>query len=159
MEIIMQNHVKFMNAALKEAEKAIKKDEVPIGAVIVKDGKIIARGFNERESKNDPTSHAEIVALRKAAKKIKSWRLPGCTIYVTLEPCAMCAGAILWARIDEVVFAAKDPKGGALGSSFNLYEQPGINHRPRITSGIEAKKASVMLSNYFQAKRDKNKDK
>lgn len=155
----MEKHIKFMNAALNEAEKAAKIDEVPIGAVIVKDGKIIARGFNKRENNNDPTGHAEIIALRKAAKKLKSWRLPGCQIYVTLEPCAMCAGAILWARIEEVIYAASDPKGGALGSSFNLYEQQGINHRPKVTYGVEASRASQMLSNYFQQKRAENKTK
>ncbi|MGI6713793.1 MAG: tRNA adenosine(34) deaminase TadA [Bacilli bacterium] len=152
------NHKKFMQAALKEAEKALMCDEVPIGAVIVKDNKVIARGFNVREQNNDPTGHAEIVAIRKAAKKLKSWRLPGCRIYVTLEPCAMCAGAILWARLDEVVFAAFDPKGGALCTCFNLYDQPGLNHRPKVIAGIEAEQAAKLLSDFFKDKRTKTSE-
>lgn len=151
-------HRKFMRAALKEAEKALLIDEVPIGAVIVKDDKIIARGFNMREKNNDPTGHAEIIAIRKAAKKLNSWRLPGCRIYVTLEPCAMCAGAILWARLDEVIFGASDPKGGALQTCFKLYDQPGLNHRPKIIAGIEEEKAREMLRVFFKNKRNKDKE-
>ena len=119
---------KFMKQALKEANKAYLKDEVPIGAVLVKNGKIIARGYNNRESKLDPTGHAEIIAIRKAAKKLQNWRLEETTLYVTIEPCSMCAGALVWSRVGRIVYGAKEPKGGALGSSYHLYEQKNLNH-------------------------------
>ena len=131
----MEKDEKFMKIALKEANKSFQLDEVPVGVVIVKDDKIIARGHNLRETKQDPTGHAEIIAIKKASKKLKSWRLIDCTMYVTLEPCSMCAGAIMWSRIKRVVYGAKDIKGGAIGSSFNLFEQKGINHKPEVTSG------------------------
>ena len=115
-----------MKLALKEARKAYECDEVPIGAVIVKDGKVIARGYNNRESRLDPTGHAEIIAIRKAAKKIQNWRLEDTTMYVTIEPCSMCAGALVWARVGRVVYGAKEPKGGALGSSYHLFEQKAL---------------------------------
>lgn len=152
--ILMKNvDDKFMLEALKEAEKSANFDEVPVGAVIVKDGKIIARGHNLREKSNDPTAHAEIVAIRKACKKLKSWRLEGCTIYVTIEPCSMCAGTLLWTRIQRIVYGASDPKGGALGSSYNLFEVKNINHRVEITRGVlESKCASLMIS-FFRSKR------
>lgn len=146
-----------MNLALREAYKAQQHDEVPIGAVIVKDGRVIARGYNKRETQNDPTAHAEIVALRKAAKKLGSWRMPGTTIYVTIEPCSMCAGAIVWSRVDEVVFGATDPKGGALGSSYNLYEQKNLNHYPLVTGGVLKEQCAQIVSNYFKLKRNKSK--
>lgn len=145
----------FMLAALKEAQKAYAKDEVPVGAVIVLNNKIIARGYNKRESSNDPTMHAEIVAIRKATKKFSSWRLPGSTIYVTVEPCSMCAGAILWTRCDRVVYGAKDLKGGALGTSFNLYNQPNLNHYPQITGGVLEEECSKLMSKFFKQKREK----
>ena len=144
-----------MKLALKEALKAKDKDEVPVGAIIVKDGKILAKGHNLRESSFDPTSHAEINAIRKACKKRKSWRLEGSTIYVTVEPCSMCAGTILWARIDRVVFGAKDLKGGALGTTFNLYEMPSLNHYPKVTGGILEKECSELISSFFKNKRAK----
>lgn len=151
-------HEKFMAAALKEAEKAYLKDEVPIGCVIVWENKIIARGHNLRERKNDPTSHAEIEALKKAAKKLNSWRLNECDLYVTIEPCAMCAGAILWSRIKTVYYGSKDEKGGALGSSFNLYEMPSLNHYPSVVNGICAQESAEILQRYFKSKRqNKNK--
>ncbi len=112
-----------MLLALKEAMKAQAIDEVPIGAIIVKNDKVISRGHNQREKRNDPTAHAEIIAIRKACKKLGVWRLDGCQLYVTIEPCSMCAGTLLWTRIDRIVFGAKDPKGGALGSSYHLFEQ------------------------------------
>lgn len=143
----------FMIAALKEAAKAYEKNEVPIGAVIVVDNKIIARGHNLRETTNDPTMHAEIVAIRKACKKKKSWRLEDATIYVTVEPCSMCAGTILWSRIKRVVYGTKDPKGGALGSSFNLYEQPNLNHHPLISGGVLEEKCSNIVKEFFKSKR------
>jgi tRNA(adenine34) deaminase len=144
---------KFMVQALKEAEKSANFDEVPVGAVIVKEGKIIARGHNLRERNNDPTAHAEIVAIRKACKKLKSWRLEGCTIYVTIEPCSMCAGTLLWSRIQRIVYGAKDPKGGALGSSYSLFEVKNINHRPEITGGVLEERCSTLMTSFFRSKR------
>lgn len=146
---------KFMWEAIKEAEKSAALDEVPVGAVIVKDNKIIARGHNLREKTHDPTSHAEIVAIRKACKKLKSWRLDGCTIYVTIEPCAMCAGTLLWTRIDRIVFGANDPKGGAIGSSFELFRVKNINHHPEITRGVLDGACASLISNFFKKKREK----
>lgn len=143
----------FMAEAIKEAKKAAKEDEVPIGAVIVLDGKIIARGHNKREKTLDPTMHAEVDAIRKACKKICSWRLVECTIYVTVEPCSMCAGTILWTRMKRIVYGTKDPKGGALGSSYNLFVQPNLNHYPEITGGILVDKCSEIMKNYFKLKR------
>ena len=144
---------KFMLEALKEAEKSANFDEVPVGAVIVKDGKIIARGHNLREKTNDPTSHAEINAIRKACKKLKSWRLVDCTMYVTIEPCTMCAGALLWTRIKRVVYGASDPKGGALGSSYNLFEIKNINHRVEITRGVLENRCAALMTSFFRNKR------
>lgn len=151
----MEKDEKFMKIALKEANKSFQLDEVPVGVVIVKDDKIIARGHNLREIKQDPTGHAEIIAIKKASKKLKSWRLIDCTMYVTLEPCSMCAGAIMWSRIKRVVYGAKDIKGGAIGSSFNLFEQKGINHKPEVTSGVLEDEASTLLKDFFKLKRQK----
>ena len=123
--------------------------------LIVRNNKIIARGHNLREKTNDPTSHAEIVAIRKACKKLNSWRLEGCTIYVTIEPCAMCAGTLLWTRIDRIVFGASDPKGGALGSSFELFRVKNINHHPEITKGVLEDKCGSLISDFFKKKRQK----
>ena len=146
---------KFMLEALKEANKAALLNEVPVGAVIVKNNKIVARGHNLREKTNDPTAHAEIIAIRKACKKLKSWRLEGCTIYVTVEPCAMCAGTLLWTRIDRIVFGANDPKGGAVGSSFELFRVKGINHHPEITRGVLDVRCALLMKEFFKAKREK----
>ena len=153
--ILMNNLIdeKFMAEALKEAEKSANFDEVPVGAVIVKDGKIIARGHNLRERSNDPTAHAEIMAIRKACKKLKSWRLEGCTIYVTIEPCSMCAGTILWTRMQRVVYGANDPKGGALGSSYNLFEVKNINHEVEITRGVLENRCAGLMTSFFRNKR------
>lgn len=151
----MEKDEKFMKIALKEANKSFQLDEVPVGVVIVKDDKIIARGHNLRETKQDPTGHAEIIAIKKTSKKLKSWRLIDCTMYVTLEPCSMCAGAIMWSRIKRVVYGAKDIKGGAIGSSFNLFEQKGINHKPEVTSGVLEDEASTLLKDFFKLKRQK----
>ena len=148
-----ETDIKFMLEALKEAEKSANFDEVPVGAVIVKDGKIIARGHNLRERKNDPTAHAEIEAIRKACKKLKSWRLEGCTIYVTIEPCSMCAGTLLWARIQRIVYGASDPKGGALGSSYNLFEVKNINHKVEITRGVLENRCAELMTSFFRSKR------
>lgn len=144
---------RFMNEALKEAEKAYIKDEVPVGAVIVLNGKVVSRGHNLRETSNDPTMHAEIVAIRKACKKFKSWRLEDAILYVTIEPCTMCAGTILWSRIKKVVYGAKDLKGGSLGTCFNLYEQPGLNHYPEVFGGVLEKECSQLIKKFFKKKR------
>ena len=144
---------KYMAEALKEAEKSANFDEVPVGAVVVKDGKIIARGHNLREKSKDPTAHAEIVAIRKACKKLNSWRLEGCTIYVTIEPCSMCAGTLLWTRIQRIVYGAKDPKGGALGSSYSLFEVKNINHHPEILGGVLEEDCSKLMKSFFRSKR------
>ena len=146
-----------MKEALKEAKKAFLLDEVPIGAVIVKNDKIVARGHNLRESKQDVLAHAEINAIRKLNKKLKTWRLPGYKIYITIEPCTMCAGAILWSRLDEIIYGAKDPKGGALGSSFNLFNVPNINHHPQIRGGVLEEECASLLKQFFKTKREKEK--
>ena len=149
----MDKEIKYMKEALKEAKKAELLDEVPIGCVIVKDDKIIARGHNQRETKQSPIGHAEIVAITKASKKLNSWRLEGCDIYVTLEPCIMCSGAIIQSRINKVYFGASDPKGGAFGSSINVLDAKNINHHPEIISGVLKEECSQIITNYFRAKR------
>lgn len=146
-----------MLCALKEAKKALLLDEVPIGAIIVKDAKIIAKGHNLREKTKNPLDHAEMIAIKKAAKKLGDWRLEGCTIYVTIEPCPMCAGAILLSRIDKIVYGAKDEKGGALGSSFNLFEQNKLNHYPEIIGGVLEDECHEIISSFFHMKRQLKK--
>ncbi len=143
----------FMKIALKEAKKAREIDEVPIGAVIVKDNKVIAKGHNLRESKKDPLGHAELVAIKKASKKIGDWQLVDCTLYVTLEPCIMCGGAIIQSRIKTVVYGADDPKGGAFGSSINVLDANNINHKPEIKRDILKEECSQIIKNYFKSKR------
>ena len=157
MKKIIKDDTYFMKEALKEAKKAFLLDEVPIGAVIVKNDKIVARGHNLRESKQDVLAHAEINAIRKLNKKFKTWRLPGYKIYITIEPCAMCAGAILWSRLDEIIYGAKDPKGGALGSSFNLFNVPNINHHPQIRGDVLEEECASLLKQFFKTKREKEK--
>jgi len=144
---------KFMLEALKEADKSAALDEVPVGAVIVKNNRVIARGHNLREKTNDPTSHAEIVAIRKACKKLNSWRLEDCTMYVTIEPCSMCAGTLLWTRIKRIVYGAKDPKGGAICSSFSLFQVKNINHHPEIKGGVLEELCSSKMTSFFKSKR------
>ena len=146
---------KYMSIALKEAQKAALFDEVPVGAVIVLDDKIIAKAYNKREHSNDPTSHAEINAIRKACKKLNSWRLEDATIYVTLEPCSMCAGTLLQCRIGRIVYGANDPKGGAIVSSLELFNAKNINHHPQITGGVLKEQCSNIISSYFKSKRVK----
>ena len=148
---------KFMKSALKEAEKSYDKEEIPVGAVIVKDGKIIARGHNLKETKNDTTNHAEIIAIRKASKKLKSWRLTGCTMYVTLEPCTMCAGALIQARLDKVVIGTMDEKTGACGSVLNVLEDYKFNHKVEIEKGVMEKECKEILQKFFREIRGKKK--
>ena len=153
----MEKTNKFMLEAIKEAKKAELLDEVPIGCVIVKDNKIISRGHNIRESKNNPIGHAEIIAITKASKKLNSWRLNDCELYVTIEPCIMCSGAIIQSRIKAVYYGAKDFKGGAFGSSIDVLKAENINHHPEIVGGVLAKECSELISRYFKNKREKNK--
>lgn len=141
-----------MKAALKLAEQAAIKDEVPVGAVIVCDGKIIAKAHNLRETRRSPLAHAEIIAIEKAARRLGGWRLTGCTLYVTLEPCPMCAGAMVNARIDEVVFGAYDPKAGACGTLYDLTEGR-LNHKPKVISGVLESECANVLKEYFKNKR------
>lgn len=148
---------KFMKSALKEAEKSYDKEEIPVGAVIVKDGKIIARGHNLKETKNDTTNHAEIIAIQKASKKLKSWRLTGCTMYVTLEPCTMCAGALIQARLDKVVIGTMDEKTGACGSVLNVIEDYKFNHKVEIEKGVMERDCKEILQKFFRELRGKKK--
>ena len=141
---------KFMKEALKEAKKAYEKLEVPVGCVIVKDGKIIARGHNLKESKTDTTKHAEIIAIQKASKKLQSWRLLDCEMYVTLEPCAMCAGAIIQSRIKKIYYGIHDLKTGAIGSVFNLLEDYTFNHKVEYESGVLEEECEQILKDFFK---------
>ena len=140
-----------MNIALMEAKKAAKKNEVPVGCVIVRNGKVIAAGRNARERRGDPLAHAEIVAIKRASKRTRGWRLETSTLYVTLEPCPMCAGAIINARIKRVVFGTVDPKAGCFGTLFDFKD--GFNHHPEVTSGILREKCSQILKDFFADKR------
>ena len=146
-------HVKYMMIALNEAKKAFDMDEVPIGAVVVKDGVVISRAHNLREKKQRATAHAEVLAIEKACKKLGSWRLDGCVLYVTLEPCTMCIGASILSRVDGVVYGADDPKGGSLGSLFDVSLIKGFNHYPWIVSGICEAECSDLLKDFFKSKR------
>lgn len=148
----------YMNQAIKEAEKAYKKLEVPVGAIIVKDGKIIARAHNQKETKTDTTKHAEILAIQKASKKLKSWRLIDCEMYVTLEPCSMCAGAIINSRIKKVNIGAMDLKTGAVGSVFNLFEDYTFNHKVETEKGILQEDCENILKKFFKELRKIKKD-
>lgn len=145
----------FMKEALRQAQKAGDLEEVPIGCVIVKDGAIIARGYNRRNTDHNPLSHAELNAIRKAAKKLGDWRLEGCTIYITLEPCQMCSGAIVQARIDRCVIGARSPKAGCAGSVLNLLQVKQFNHQVCLTDGILEEECSRMLSDFFRKMRGK----
>ena len=151
----MDLNEKYMRAAMKEAYKAELKDEVPIGAVIVYDGKIIARAHNTRQTKQISTHHAEILCIEKACRKLNSWRLEGCDLYVTLEPCPMCAGAIQQSRIRKVVFGAYDPKGGFFGSNFNINEVKGLNHYPEVEGGVLKEETAQLLNDFFKKKRER----
>ena len=146
----MRDEEKFMKEAIRQAKKAYALREVPIGCVIVYEGKIIARGYNRRNTDKNTTSHAEINAIRKASKKLGDWRLEGCTLYVTLEPCQMCAGAIVQARIDKIVIGSMNPKAGCAGSVFNLLEMDGFNHKVEVERGVLEEECSTMLSGFFK---------
>ena len=153
----MTEQEKYMKQAIREARKAYALGEVPIGCVIVNEGKIIGRGYNRRNTDKNTLSHAEITAIKKASKKMGDWRLEGCTLYVTLEPCQMCAGAIVQARIDEVVMGSMNPKAGCGGSILNLLEMPEFNHQVKVTRGIMEEECSQMLTNFFKELRIRNK--
>ncbi len=146
----MEQKEKFMNEALKEAKKAYKKLEIPVGAIIVKDGEVIARAHNVKEEKNDTTKHAEIIAIQKASKKLESWRLNNCEMYVTLEPCAMCAGAIIQARLKKVYIGTMDEKTGACGSVLNLLQDYKFNHSVELETGILKEKSEKLLKDFFK---------
>jgi tRNA(adenine34) deaminase len=143
----------FMRLALREAELALEHDDVPIGAVIVHEGEVIGAAHNEREVRGDPTAHAEITALREAARALGSWRLTDAVMYVTLEPCAMCAGAIVLARVSRVVFGATDHKAGAAGSVLDVLAEPRLNHRPEVASGLLAADSADLLQSFFGDRR------
>ena len=149
----MTQDEKYMKESLKQAKVAGLLDEVPVGCVIVKDNKIIAKGYNKRETLKDPSAHAEIVAIRKAAKKLGDWQLVDCTIYVTIEPCIMCAGAIIQSRISKVVYGATDIRGGAFGTSINVLDAQNINHHPQIIGGVLKDECTGIIKNYFKSKR------
>jgi tRNA(adenine34) deaminase len=143
----------FMRLALREAERALEHDDVPIGAVVVHDGEVIGVGANERELRGDPTAHAEVLALREAAAKLGSWRLLDCSLYVTLEPCAMCAGAIILARVPRLVYGAVDPKAGMAGSVLDVLGEPRLNHRPEVAAGLLADESAALLQDFFTSRR------
>src|SRR5205807_2993814 len=139
----------FMRLALREAARALEHEDVPIGAVVVREGEVIGAGHNERELRADPTAHAEMIAVREAARALGSWRVLDSVMYVTLEPCAMCAGAIVLARLPRLVFGATDPKAGAAGSVFNVLDEPRLNHRPQVESGLLAEECAELLRAFF----------
>lgn len=148
---------RFMRQAVNEAIAALDTEDVPVGAVIVHEGRVIGRGRNAREQLNDPTAHAEMIALTAAASELGSWRLSGCTIYVTLEPCVMCAGALVLARIDRLVYGADDPKAGACGSVYNIVEEGRLNHVVQVDRGVLAEDAADLLRAFFAQQRAKGK--
>lgn len=154
-----KDDIKFMKEALKEAKKAYEKDEIPVGAVIVKDGKIIARAHNIKELKKDTTKHAEIIVIQKASKKLDTWRLTGCTMYVTLEPCVMCTGAMIQSRIDKVVIGTMDEKTGACGSVLNVLENYKFNHIVTVEKGVMQEECRAILQSFFKKLRERVKNK
>jgi tRNA(adenine34) deaminase len=143
----------FMRLALREAERALEHEDVPIGAVLVRDGEVVVAAHNERELRQDPTAHAEVIALREAARQAGSWRVLNAVLYVTLEPCAMCAGAIVLARVARVVYGASDPKAGACGSVLDVTGEPRLNHRPEVAGGLLADECGGLLSEFFASRR------
>ncbi len=157
VDLADQKDQDWMLASLQEAEAAAELGEVPVGALVVHNGVIVGRGHNLREISNDPTSHAEMIAIRKAAATLGSWRLLDCTLYVTLEPCVMCMGAIILARIPRLVFGCRDPKAGAAGSIYNLAQDERFNHRVAVTEGVLGETCSELLSDFFRQLRAKRK--
>jgi tRNA(adenine34) deaminase len=147
---------KFMALALEEARRAVEDGEIPIGAVVVYNGEIIARAHNLREGLQDPAAHAEMLAVREAARKLGRWRLTGTTLYATLEPCAMCAGALVLARIDRLVYGCEDPKAGACGSVFDIVREPRLNHRIEVVHGVLQKECQYLLKEFFANRREEN---
>lgn len=145
----------FMQHALKLAQQAARENEVPVGAVLVWQGNIVGEGFNQRECRQDPLAHAEMLALRQGAKRLGRWRLQGCTLYCTLEPCPMCAGALVNARVDRLVFGATDPKAGACGTLMHLCQHPRLNHRLTVQQGVLAAESTALLRSFFAARRRK----
>jgi tRNA(adenine34) deaminase len=143
----------FMRLAIREAERALEHDDVPVGAVIVHGGEVIGAGHNERELREDPSAHAEMIAIREAARALGSWRLLDTVLYVTLEPCAMCAGAIVLGRIPRVVYGTVDPKAGAAGSVLDVLAQPRLNHRPDVAGGLLAAECAALLQAFFRSRR------
>ena len=149
----LHEHERWMGEALAEARLALEHDDVPIGAVIVRGGHVVGRGHNEREVRKDPTAHAEVIALRRASRELHSWRLLDTTLYVTLEPCAMCAGAIVLGRVPRVVFGTADPKAGAAGSVLDVLAEPRLNHRPEVAGGLLAEESASLLRGFFGSRR------
>ena len=149
----MEDYIKYMSEALKEAELAKLEDEVPIGCVIVKDNQIIARAHNQRETTNNPLGHAETLAIEKASEVLDDWQLVDCDLYVTIEPCIMCGGAIIQSRIRKVIYGAPDLKGGAFGSSINILESKNINHYPEVVKGVLEEECAKIIKDYFKSKR------
>jgi tRNA(adenine34) deaminase len=143
----------FMRLALREAERALEHDDVPVGAVLVREGEVAGVGHNERELRQDPSAHAEMLAIREAARALGRWRLLDCVLYVTLEPCAMCAGAIVLARVPRVIFGASDPKAGAAGSVLDVLAEPRLNHRPEVSSGLLGAESAALLQGFFGSRR------
>jgi tRNA(adenine34) deaminase len=152
-ERFLEENEYFMRLALVEAERAREHGDVPIGALLVRAGEVVAVGANERELRQDPTAHAEILALREAARAAGSWRVLDATLYVTLEPCAMCAGAIVLARVPRVVYGASDPKAGAAGSVLDVLSEPRLNHRPEVEGGVLGQECGELLSEFFASRR------
>jgi tRNA(adenine34) deaminase len=143
----------FMHLALREAERALEHEDVPIGAIVVRDGEVVGAGHDERELRGDPTAHAEMIALREASSKQEGWRLLDTVLYVTVEPCAMCAGAIVLARVPRVVYGAPNPKAGAAGSVLDVLGEPKLNHRPEVAGGLLASEAASLLTAFFGSRR------
>lgn len=154
----MESHIHWMKEAIAEAKKAEAYQEVPIGAIIVKDGEIIGRGCNLRETSLDPTAHAEMIAIRQASEALQAWRLLDCDLYVTLEPCPMCAGAIVQSRIRRVVYGAPDPKAGCAGTLMNLLQDERFNHRVELVSGVLQEECGALLTQFFRRLRGKMKE-
>ena len=158
--MIMKDDLYWMGLALKAAQKAAELNEVPIGALVVRDGRVLGSGYNLRESRQDPAAHAELIAIRRAAQRTGNWRLSGATIYVTLEPCIMCMGAMVLARIDRLVFGCFDPKAGAAGSLYDLSNDSRLNHRFKVESGVRGAECAALLSDFFKKlRREKQRGK